>query len=81
MHRRSLIKCILGLVAAPKILAEMNFKPPIVAKELEAYCFEGIIPLINASANIVEYVPGNFTLDHMYDFVKNYYHGNETKSI
>lgn len=32
MHRRSLIKCILGLAAAPKVLAEMEFKPPIVAK-------------------------------------------------
>lgn len=31
MHRRSLIKCILGLAAAPKVLAEMDFKPPIVA--------------------------------------------------
>lgn len=31
MHRRSLIKCILGLAAAPKILAELDFEPPVVA--------------------------------------------------
>lgn len=31
MNRRSLIKCILGLAAAPKILTELDFKPPIVA--------------------------------------------------
>lgn len=30
MQRRSLIKCILGLAAAPKILAEMDLKPPMV---------------------------------------------------
>lgn len=34
MHRRSLIKCILGLAAAPKILAEMEFAPPIVPQPL-----------------------------------------------
>lgn len=31
MNRRSLIKCILGLTAAPKILAELDFKPPVIA--------------------------------------------------
>jgi len=31
MDRRSLIKSILGLAAAPKILAEINFNPPIAA--------------------------------------------------
>lgn len=31
MHRRFLIKCILGLAASPKILAELDFKPPVVA--------------------------------------------------
>lgn len=28
MNRRSVIRCILGLAAAPKILAELDFKPP-----------------------------------------------------
>lgn len=31
MNRRSLIKCILGLAATPKILAEVDFKLPIAA--------------------------------------------------
>lgn len=31
MNRRSLIKCILGLATAPKILAEINFNPPVIA--------------------------------------------------
>jgi len=34
MNRRYLIKSILGLAAAPKILAEMNFEPPITPKPL-----------------------------------------------
>lgn len=30
MNRRSVIRCILGLAAAPKILAEIDFKPPVI---------------------------------------------------
>lgn len=36
MNRRSVIRCILGLAAAPKILAELDFKPPIVAQSTAA---------------------------------------------
>jgi len=32
MNRRSLIKSILALAAAPKILAEMDFTPPLKPK-------------------------------------------------
>jgi hypothetical protein len=32
MNRRFLIKGILTLVAAPKILSEIDFKPPLVMK-------------------------------------------------
>lgn len=30
MNRRSVIRCILGLAAAPKILAEVDFKPLVI---------------------------------------------------
>lgn len=42
MHRRSLIKCILGLAAAPKILAEIDFNPPAVAKGVTTSLFKDL---------------------------------------
>ena len=43
MNRRSLIKSILGLAAAPKILAEINFNPPMVAKGATTSLFKDLI--------------------------------------
>lgn len=69
MHRRSLIKCILGLTAAPKILAEMDFKPPIVANQK----FKGIIPtLLSQEYTVIDYKPGNFTLKDFNELVEKY---------
>jgi hypothetical protein len=42
MQRRSLIKCILGLAAAPKILAEINFNPPMVSAVPTARLFNDL---------------------------------------
>lgn len=78
MNRRSLIKCILGLAAAPKILAEMNFNPPMSAtrgatQSLISEGFIGIIPTIQNSANIIELVPGDFCLTDLNNIINNYY--------
>lgn len=77
MHRRSLIKCILGLAAAPKILAEMDFNKQNTIK------IKGIIlsDLKSGIPRAIEYeTPAKYNLDHMYEFVKNYSYGNQTKS-
>jgi len=69
MNRRSLIKCILGLAAAPKILAELDFNPPLVAVEKEVG-FIGLIPTILNGGTVVEYRPGNFTLKDFNDLIR-----------
>lgn len=82
MNRRSLIKCILGLAAAPKILAELDFKPPIVANP----AFKGLIPTILSNEyTVVEFKPGSFTIEDFHKLVRDYdkmykpkYHWHET---
>lgn len=82
MNRRSLIKCILGLAAAPKILAELDFNPPIVAKKGAI----GLIPtLLSKEYTVVEFRPGNFTINDFHKLAQDYekmykpkYHWHET---
>lgn len=77
MHRRSLIKCILGLTAAPKILGEIRFNSQNITK------VKGILldDLKSCVPRTIEYErTTKYNLDHMYEFVKNYSYGNETKS-
>lgn len=68
MNRKGFIKSIAMLAVAPKIIAEMEFKPPLKSNE-----FKGLIPtILSQEYSVVEFVPGSFTLKDFNDIVEKY---------
>lgn len=77
MNRRSLIKCILGVAAAPKILAELDFNPPMVAATMKGETtFDGIFPYILKQQNVVEYQSGDWCMTDLNEIIDNYYNNH-----
>lgn len=82
MNRRSVIRCILGLAAAPKILAEMDFKPPLITYFSDT-TFDGIFKWIDSNANSYSLTPYEFQdtwnkaqLSYFEDIIQKY--GNQS---
>ena len=68
MNRKGFLKSIVMLAIVPKIISEMEVKPPLINNECK-----GLIPtLLSKEYHFVEYVPGNFTLNDLNDMIENY---------
>lgn len=70
MNRRSIIKCILGLAASPKVLSELDFRPPLMAETVQS---DWILARINAASSVVEYDSVSFVLTDLDEIIQSYY--------
>lgn len=68
MNRKGFLKSIAMLAVAPKIISEMEFKPPLKSDK-----FKGLIPtILKEEYTVVEYAPRNFTISDFHNLVEKY---------
>lgn len=67
MNRRSVLKNILTIVAAPSVLTKLELNSPLVQPKAEGYI--GIIPSLMSDANVQYYEAGSLTIE---DIVRIY---------